>query len=148
MKLNIQSILAQLSEGGVSLEDRGYLLSIALGRALAYNLALPLRSVENPWVEYTTLHKAYVENQLSLVNERIVIDIGTTSDLVCRLWVFRYRLAFDAKNSAVKTLLDSMIKVGDREVPAKLSEFLIKYSGNELIENVTRMVEISMADGA
>lgn len=147
MKLNTQSILSALDASGVALADRGYLLSVALARTVAYRLPLPTGLVENPYLHFTTTHKAGVEALLGEVNERVVVDIDATCDLICRLWVFRYRLAFDCNNQAVRSFLDAMVKVGSRELPPKLSEWLIRYESTDAIDQLTRTLDDSLIEG-
>lgn len=147
MKLNTQSVLSALDASGVALADRSYLLSVALARAVAYRLPLPTSPIENPYLHFTTTHKANVEAVLGEVNERIVVDIDATCDLICRLWVFRYRLVFDTNNQAVRSFFDAMVKVGSRELPPKLSEWLIRYESTDAIDQLTRSLDDSIVEG-
>lgn len=148
MNLNTQSIFAQLDQSGVPLQDRGYLLSAALSRAIGYTLPLPTCPVENPYLHFTTQCKAGVESTLAAVNERLVIDIEATTDLICRVWVFRYRVAFEANNRAICDFLDAVVKTGNREIPPKLSEWLIRYENSPAMENLTQFIGTSLQRGS
>ena len=147
MKLNTQSITADLDSIEVPLEDRSYVLALAFARAVGYALPLPTSPVDNPYVAFTTLHSAEVEALASQLNERAVIDVDTVVDLTSRIWIFRVRMLYDATNSTVRQFLDSMIKVGSREIPPKTSEFLIKYEASDAVDRMTKYMSVAMREG-
>lgn len=138
MKLNTQSIVSDLDSIEVPLEDRLYVLTLAFARAIGYALPLPTSPVDNPYIAFTTIHKAEVEALAAQINERVPIDIDTVCDLTARLWIFRVRMVYDANNSVVRQFLDAMVKVGSREIPPKTSEFLIKYEASEAVDRMAR----------
>lgn len=145
MKLNTTSILNQLDAMGVALEDRSYLLSIAFARAMSYRLPLPTSPVGNPYEFFATNHRVVTEELLGAINERVVVDIDATLDLTSRFWVFRYRLAYDANNIAMRQFIDAVVKVGSREIPPKVSEWMIKYEASDALEEVARFLNDSLA---
>lgn len=136
MKLNTQSIVADLDNIEVPLEERSYVLALALARAIGYALPLPTSPVDNPYVAFTEMHKAEVEAMVAQVNERIVLDVDTIIDLTARFWIFRVRMVYDPNNAVVRQFTDAMIKVGSREIPPKTSAFLIKYEASAAIDRM------------
>lgn len=146
MKLNTHSILNQLDQLGVALEDRSYLLSVAFARAIAYRLSIPTSAVENPYAYFTETHRAAVDMLLGELNERVVLDMDATLDLVSRIWTFRYRMVYDARNPALRQFLDALIKVGSREIPPKVSEWMIRYQDSDAVEAVAKFLESAITE--
>ena len=140
MKINVQPINLKLDEMGVALEYRSYLLTVAAARVASYRLKLPAEAVENPYLYFTTTHKAGVLEMVGQLNEAVVINFDECVDLVQRLWLFRYNLAHNPNNPAVRTFLDACLKVGGVNVPGRLSEFLIRPELCEAAEMVTAML--------
>lgn len=140
MKINIQPINLKLDEMGIALEDRAYLMTVAAARIVGYRLPLPSATVENPYLFFTTTHKASVLELVGTLNEAIAIDFEACVDLVQRLWIFRYKVAFDASNPAVCSFLDACLKVGGSTVPPRVSEFMIRTDCADAVETVTRMI--------
>ncbi len=142
MKVKTFAIVSELDNLGIPLDRRSFLLSLAYARALGYALALPTSPVENLYGHFTDTHKAAVEDVLAQINEKIVIDIDATVDLTQRIWAFRYRMVFDANNAAVRQFMDAMVKVGSRELPPKVSEWMISYEANDILERLARTVSL------
>lgn len=147
MKLNTQSVMSDLDRYEIPLEDRSYLLSVGFARALAYSLAIPTSKVEDPYKHFAETHKAYVDTCFGEINERLVLNIDAAADLCQRLWIFRYRLVYNADNTAVRSFLDAVVKVGSRELPPALSELLIKYQPSDVLELIARSCGESLVEG-
>ena len=135
MKINVSSLLPMLDAAGVPMEDRSYFTSLALARAIGYWLAMPSAPVDNPYVYFQEQHQAAVELMIGEVNERIVVDFASTVDLVAKVWVARYRICFEAFNSSVRDFLDTMLKIGNRDVPARASAVLNKFEASEFLDH-------------
>lgn len=147
MKLNTQKIISDLANSGVALADQGYLVSVALAKVAAYRLPLPTTPIENPVLYFITKFKTDVVNSLSALNEAMVIDLGNILELTQSLWLFRYRLVYDINNSIVRQFLEASSKVGSRELPLKLSEWLIKYDDSDIFNSIVRQVDNSTISG-
>ncbi len=147
MRINTFSIMGELDRCGVSLQERGYLLTVAFARAVAYRLPLPAEPVENPYRYFIETHKAAAEEMLSEINERVVLDIDAAADLLQRVWIFRYRLVHDAHNVAVRNFLDAMIRVGSRELPPAVSELMVRCKDNDALDIITRAVGMAIEEG-
>lgn len=146
MKLNTQSIMSELDRCGIALADRGYLLSVAIARAVAYQLPLPTSPVESPAVYFIETHKATAEGMLCEINERCVMNIDAAASLMQNLWIFRYRMVFDCNNAACRGFLDAMVRVGSRELPPAVSELMTKYESSESLDLVTRAVGMAIEE--
>ena len=146
MKINTQSIMSELSRAGIALTDSGAFMSLAFARAVAYRLPLPTSPVDNPFQYFVETHKVATENMVGEINEKMVVNIDATIDLLQRLWIFRYRMVFDMNNNACRAFLDAMVKVGSRELPPAVSELLIKYESSETLDLITRAVGLSIEE--
>ena len=143
----IYSITSALDQLAVPLENRSRLLSIAFSRAVGYQLPLPTSPVEDAYRYYNETHKVGVEAQVAAINERIVLDIDATVDLTFRIWLFRYRLVYDSNNTAMRAFLDAAVKVGSRELPAPLSEWMIKYQASDILDQLAGVVQAANSEG-
>lgn len=148
MKLNTQNILSDLDRLGIALEDRSALLSVGFARALAYSLPLPTSQVDDVYRYFAETHKAHVDACFGQINEQLVLNIDAASDLCQRLWIFRYRLVFDANNASVRTFMDAVLKVGTREVPPAVSELLIRCDSTDALELIARTCGEAIVEGA
>lgn len=141
MKLNLFSLTSTMESLGVPLEKRPELLTVSLARAMSYKLPVPSMPVESAKEYYKTYHQESVQRVLARINERVVFDLDRISELVCAIWMFRYELAHDPFNSALRDFLDAMLKVGGRSVPAEVSEFMIHNDDDRLLDKVARAVD-------
>lgn len=146
MKINTQSIVSELSRTGIALTDSGAFLSLAFARAVAYRLPIPTSPVDNVYQYFIETHKVAVENMLAAINEKVVVNIDATMDLVQRVWIFRYRFVFDMNNNACRSFLDAMMKVGSRELPPAVSELLIKYESSDVLDMVARAIGLAIEE--
>lgn len=140
MKINTATIAAELDRFEVQLADRGFVLAIAVARAVAYRLPVPSSPVDNAQTYFKHTHLADVEQMLSEVNEQVVLNIDVATNLISGMWLFKYRLVYDCQNKAVRTFLDALIKTGTRELPPQVSEILIRYSqqdNTDILDTIT-----------
>lgn len=143
MKINTAMIAGELDRFEVQLADRGFVLAIAVARAVAYSLPVPSGPVDNAQTFFTHTHLGDAEQMLSEVNEQVVLNIDTVTDLISRIWLFRYRLVYDCQNKAVKSFLDALIRTGTRELSPQVSEVLTRYCQNEnndILDTITSAV--------
>lgn len=140
MKFPIQSVISELDNQGVALEDRKFVLSMALARAVGYALELPTKPVDNPYVHYIANHKLEVEKLLCEFNETVVLDIDTANDLISRVWRFRYRLLHDSENSVVRSFFDAVLRAGSQEIPPNVSEIMTRYENSSTLDAVARAI--------
>ena len=120
-----QSVLSILESAEVPLAERQNLLSVAFARAMAYQLPIPGAAVEDAYDYFRSSYESKVNQHCCEINEQCVLDIDSTISLTQRIWLFRYRMVYDAGNVAVRQFLDAMIRVGTREVPPQVSELLV-----------------------
>lgn len=144
MKFHLYSFTASMEELGVPLEQRTVLLSIALARAIGYKLPIPTAAVDDVRAYYEDQHRNNVDQTLAKINERIVFDLGEISNLAAAVWTFRYRMVHDPSNPAVRDFLDNMVKVGSKEFPTRVSEYLIRSSDDRMLDKVASAVDASL----
>lgn len=144
--LKTQSIVSKLDELGVPPESRSHLLAVAVARALGYQLAIPSSKVDNPYSYFAETHKFEVEKALADINERVVINIDATSDLVSRIFTFRYRMVHEVNSACCREFLDAMIRVGNRDIPPAVSELLTKHEQNDTLDILARFVSNTFAE--
>jgi hypothetical protein len=140
MNLRTASIAAELDAMQIPVESRGSLLSIAVARFLGYKLSLPSAPAESPYTFFDTTYLTQVEDILSDLNERIVVSFDDTVDMTRAIWCFRYRLLHECNNPAVRTFLDALIKVGTPDISPRVSETLIRYSQDESVERLCKII--------
>ena len=140
MKINLQPINLKMDELNIPLDDRAYVMTVAAARCAAYCLPIPSNAVDNPYLHFTTTHKASVMELVGQLNEVITVDFDACLDLIQRLWIFRYNVVHNAFNPTVRGFLDACLKVGGTNVPPRLSEFLIRSECNDAVELVTRAI--------
>lgn len=121
------STIAELFDAqNVPYENRTRLLTLALARALAYALPIPVTAVADPYIHFTTELKMEVDRTAAVFNERIVLSLDAVAETTRRLWLCRYRLVHQANSSAVRQFLDAMVRVGSPTVPPEVSALLVE----------------------
>lgn len=143
MQLNTVSILDTLKSLNVPQEDRGYLLSIALAHAIGYRTPVPAEPVANPYEFFVSSYRASVEAELAVLNERVIINLDGVFGLIFALWSFRYNLVHNMANTATRDFLDALVRVGDRAIPAQVSELLVRYEKNDAIAVLARAMGVT-----
>lgn len=140
MKLRTASVAAELDSMGVPPESRNGLLSIAVARVLGYKFSLPAAPVELPYAFFDSTYLTQLEDILSDLNERVVIEFDQAVEITRAVWCFRYRLLHDPCNPAVRSFLDALVKVGTQDIPSVVSEALIRYGQDEALERLCRVI--------
>lgn len=117
MKMNTMLLNHAVAKSNLHLEDRKYLVALAISRAIGYNLALPTSAVESHSKYFNDTHKDVVENTLVDINEMSVINIQECFELTFKIWKMRYQLVFNPRALDVIKMLDNEVIFGNEEVP-------------------------------
>lgn len=140
MAIPVNQIIELMTQTNVPAGNRGKLLSIALARAIGYSLQIPTSKVESPLTYYIAQEKTIADQAVSEVNEQMALDVEKTCQLIQAFWLFRYRVVYDAGNAAVRNFMDGLVKVGSREFPGYVSEFMIDLPDDWIMDRVAAMI--------
>lgn len=143
MRIDLNKIVQMLDDAQYTPDKRGAVLSLALARAVGYNLDLPTSPVNDHVTFYISNTQALVEQVVCQVNEQVAIDVAKTCDLIKAVWTFRYRLVFQAANPTVRSFLDGLVKVGSTEFPGYVSELMIGLDDDRLLDYVASVIKDS-----
>jgi hypothetical protein len=135
------SVTAAFESLGVPLEERSEAISVALARAIGYKLPIPAQPVESATAYFCENHKDAVLRTLAQINERVVFDLDEVCSTAGAVWLFRYRMAHDPNNDAVRDFLDKMVMVGSSEFPSKVSEYMIRNRDPALMDKLAGAVD-------
>lgn len=141
MSINLNQILQHLDNANVAAHKRAAVISVAVARAVGYSLQLPTSPVENPKTFYIGQCQAITEEIVSQINEAIAIDVEKTCDLICSVWMFRYRLVFNANNGAVRDFLDDLVRAGSTEFPGYVAELLNELPDAAMLDYIVKQVQ-------
>lgn len=144
MSIDLNVIVQTFDDLEVPVNARSAVISLALARAVGYALSLPTSEVSDTSTYYHTQHQTVVDAVVSTVNEQFLIDVEKTRALVHSIWLFRYRLVFNANNSAVRQFLDSIVRVGSIEFPGYVSELMITIGDHKILDYMASLVKDEM----
>ncbi len=153
MALNVSPMalaaaIAKLDLSAVPVESRESIMTLSLARLLAYQLPLPAETVE-PYGYFASNFYKDVEKSAGLVNEAVVVNIADVVELARRVWVFRYRVAYDPTHASVAQLIDALLKTGAPEIAKGSSEDFVRYSPQvEQMDLIMRPLVLSLAGRA
>lgn len=147
MKINVFQIVKFLDDSGVPAADRAVVLSICLARAVGYGLDMPTSKVESPQSYYISNLKSLADSVVSQVNENIALNFDATCKLIESFWTFRYRLVYDMGNMAARNFLDGLVKVGSREFPGYVADFLIKLPEDFIMDKIAAIIRDGVKEG-
>jgi len=82
-----QDFISNLAMTGKS---RSLETSLALARVLANSMSVPSTPVESPVIYFKTTYQISIEEQLSNINEIVVLDIQTILDYALKFFQFKY----------------------------------------------------------
>lgn len=136
MHIDLNKIIQIMDGANLTADKRGAVISLALARAIGYNLDLPTSPVNDPVTFYISNVQSLAETVVSQVNEQVAIDVRKTSDLIKAVWTFRYRLVYQAANPTVRSFLDGLVKVGSTEFPGYVSELMISMGEDNLLDYI------------
>lgn len=103
--------LTQVNLNDVPVDQRSAVMGIVIARLIAWNL--PLSQVEDGQNEYNYFNLQYrsaVTEQVAAWNEVLRISIDDVVELVRRLWVFRYRVAYNPLHDAVSPVIEAVCR--------------------------------------
>lgn len=126
MKINSAQLNHLISNSLMHVDDKKYLVALALARAVGYGLSLPTGGVESPTKYFQDTHKEAVEQFLVTVNEMSVINIQETYELTFKIWKMRYSFVFDCMSLGVMKFLDCEIDCGNKEIPQIYTDLIVK----------------------
>jgi len=87
-----------VSEINTSNRSRSLAMSITVAKLLANSISLPTTEVDNLQLYYNTQSRLELEEKLYKLNELIVLDVKTISDLVMKFYQFRYNSLYPCCN--------------------------------------------------
>lgn len=87
-----QDIIVQLANNGTS---RNIHTTIAISKAIADHIHLPTSKVTDAMHFYNNAIAMNVYAVISKINELVVIDCDSIKEYVCKMYLWRYRIAFD-----------------------------------------------------
>lgn len=120
----VQSIQKRIS--GVSFDEKTKLFQLLLAEAMALKLSLPLAPSDSPLEFFRATFKARILEDLSSVNEYVVIDFDEVSELIYKIWLVRYSLAHRSNDRAVGRLIGLAITAG-HDIPLVYKELIDKH---------------------
>jgi hypothetical protein len=126
----------------VNLQDRSYLLAIAVARHIAYSLPIPTSPAIIPLALYAQNCSGSVNDELSAINEVVVINFDLAVSLVKKLWLLRYNTVHDMTNPQARQVIDSAIAIGTTEVPPHVSEIYRKYESKGLFSSISELLKV------
>jgi hypothetical protein len=125
MKIDTQSLQAELTSAGVPLAERGSFMSIGLARAIAYRLPLPAAPVADPREFYVESCQPTVQQMAGAANETCVVDIDAITELTYQLWFFRYQVCHvGGRDESVAQVMDGMVR-GNANVAPAIAEAVV-----------------------
>jgi len=142
MKFQTVSILATLESLEVPQQDQGSLLSLATARTIAYRLPIPAAPVANPYQYFVSTYRTQIEAALAELNERVIVNLDAVFGTIAGLWQTRYNVVHDPNNTAVRDLLDGLVRCGTPDVPAPVSELLVRYEASPTLESLARALNV------
>lgn len=105
----LKLIQETLNLESVHYKDKGDLIALVASEAIASTLPLPTSPTTNVSGLFLTQHKVNVEQELALLNEQIVIDIDSATELVFQIWSIRYSLVHQMNDLHVGRLLSAIV---------------------------------------
>lgn len=143
----LAAAIAKLDLSAVPVESREAVMTLSLARLLAYQLPLPSDgSAIEPYGYFNQNFLPQVEATAGQVNEACVVNISDVAELARRVWVFRYRVAYDPSHASVAQLIDALIKCGSPEITKTTAEDFTKYSPHvEQMDLIMRPLVLSLA---
>lgn len=115
----LAAAIAKLDLSAVPVESREAVVTLSTARLLSYQLSLPSEAVE-PYGYFNANFKTDIEKAAALVNESVVININDVVELTRRVWVFRYRMAYEPSHASVTQLIDNLLRIGCPEVDSQV----------------------------
>lgn len=106
MNINPLTLNQIISKSTLQMDNRKYLVSLSIARALGYNLPIPTSAVEAPSKYFNDVNKITIEDCLAKINEVSVINIQETYELTYKIWMMRYSLVYNTKALDVVKFLD------------------------------------------
>lgn len=117
MKMNAMLLNHYIANSNLHLEDRKYIVALAVSRAIGYNLSLPTSAVDSSGKYFNDNHKDIVEHTLVDINEVSVINIQECYELTFKIWKMRYELVFNPRAMEVTRMLDNEVICGNDNIP-------------------------------
>lgn len=140
MKLNKLEILSALDALNVPFELRGALLSLAVGRVIAYGIALPPVAIDGDDV-LTAGVRTEIERLVYDLNESVAIDTDAAIAVACKVYLFRYRLVHSPFNIAVTEFLDALLRTGASSISPAQADLMTNYGDDKsLLNTLTRSI--------
>lgn len=133
MNINALMLNQCIARTNLHLDDRKYIVALALSRAIGYSLMLPTGALDSPSKFFTDTHKDAVEAILVKVNEQSVINIQECYELTFKIWKMRYALVFNSSADNVMKFLDCQLEQGNNEIPQIYTDVINKIG----VETVT-----------
>ena len=116
MNINAMVLNQLIGRSNIHLEDRKYIIAMALGKNIAYELSLPSSATLNYSQWFTECHGDTVKQILQQVNELCIINIQEVYDMIFNVWKMRYKMVYDCKSIEIMTLLDNAFQCGSNDI--------------------------------
>ena len=146
--IDLNKIIQLMNDAQFTASQRGPMITIALARAIGYGLQLPTSEVADPSIYYINNAQALAEAAVSQVNEQVAVDVTKACDLVRSVWLFRYRLVYQANNSTVRNFLDGLVRVGSTEFPGYVSELMTLVPEGNMLDYIASIVKEGFSPSA
>lgn len=141
----IADVQRRMQEANVPVQDQPLVMTISVARLIAFQLPLP-GDIADPYIEFNSRYYAEVEAAAGSINEHIIVHIADVVELTRRIWVFRWRLAYNANHGSISQLMDALIRCGSPEITTRTAEDFIRYSDHVTsADQVFRPLVVSMS---
>lgn len=144
--IDLNKVTQILDDAQIGPDQRGPMLSIAVARAIGYQLQLPSSPVTSADSYYIQNEQALAEAVVSQINERVAIDVEKTCDLIRAVWTFRYRMVYLSNHPAVRGFLDGLVRVGSTEFPGYVSELMTAIPEGNMLDYVAATIRDSFQE--
>ena len=129
-----------INELNAELGDRPAITCYVIAKSLGHLFALPTSKVENPYKYFRDTHLLHLHEEVSKVNEEVVVDVDEVESLILKIWMMRYRLVHETNHPQVKHYIANLIKLGAADVPKPYVDLMNKYG--QLTSNYADSVEL------
>lgn len=137
---SFHSVMSELDAAGVPVQERPFVLMVAVARVAAYAAAIPADPVADTRAHFDAEIRPQLERQLAQINERVVLDIDLALRLTEAVWRVRYGIVHDQFASQVRGYLDAILRTGSKGLPVDLSEVLIRLPDSNVLDRISQQL--------